>query len=530
MEEAFRARAASATVVTEEELRRHNSDGDAWVAIGGLVFDVSRFAGLHPGGEGVLLRYAGKDATEAFYGLHRADVLDRFGPRLLKGRLEGRDDDDIVDDLTPSRAAVSQVPFAEPAWVRDGWHSPFYSESHHAFRRDLRRFIVQELGPEAAESELAGDSPSEETYLKMGRVGLLASRVGPGPHLSLAPALPGGVSVDEFDYFHEMLTHEEIARLGAPSYTDGCGAGLVIGLPPVLNFGPEWMQSRVVEDVLSGRRRICLAISEPQAGSDVANLTTTAERTADGRFFRVNGVKKWITNGCDAHYFTTAVRTGGRGMGGISLLLIERSEGLETKKITTSYGGCAGTAYVTFEDVLVPVENLLGAENEGFMCIMSNFNHERWMVICYVLAGVRGAIEECFKWTSQRSAFGKPLSAQPVVRQKLAKMVSECESAHSWLESLTHQMCHMGKMEQMMKLASAMSLLKYHCTRVAHDVADDAVQLFGGRGITQNGMGIFIERFQKSYKFGSILGGSEEVMADLGVKLALKNMPANARL
>jgi len=281
---------------------------------------------------------------------------------------------------------------------------------------------------------------------------------------------------------------------------------------------------------LSGEKRICLAISEPNYGSDVANLTTNAVLSDDKNFFIVNGEKKWITNGCDADYFVTAVRTGGPAAGGVSLLLVERSDGLTTKPIKTAYSTAAGTAYITYEDVRVPVRNLIGKLNEGFMCIMYNFNHERWMIVCYCIAGIRGVVEESFKWVSQRKAFGKRLVDQPVVRQKLAHMVAELEAVHSWLETLTYQMTRMSYEETSLRLAGTMSLLKYQCTRVAHLVADESVQLFGGRGITQSGMGTFIERFHRTYKFGSILGGSEEIMADLGIKLAMKQMPSNAKL
>jgi alkylation response protein AidB-like acyl-CoA dehydrogenase len=125
-----------------------------------------------------------------------------------------------------------------------------------------------------------------------------------------------------------------------------------------------------------GEKVICLAITEPTAGSDVANLKCTAKKTADGKHYIVNGEKKWITNGVFADYFTTAVRTGGPGMGGVSMLLIERSAGVKTTQMKCMGVWPSGTTYVTFEDVLVPVENLIGKENEGFKYIMYNFNHE----------------------------------------------------------------------------------------------------------------------------------------------------------
>jgi alkylation response protein AidB-like acyl-CoA dehydrogenase len=165
-----------------------------------------------------------------------------------------------------------------------------------------------------------------------------------------------------------------MAAMGFCSYADGLACGMVIGLPPVLIFGKPEIKSRVVEEVLSGKKKICLSITEPYAGSDVANVKATAVKSSCGKYYIVNGVKKWITNGTFSDYFATAVRTGGDGMAGISMLLIERGKGIRTKIIKTSYGSSAGTAYVIMEDLKVPVENLLGKENQGFKVIMHNFN------------------------------------------------------------------------------------------------------------------------------------------------------------
>lgn len=503
------------------EIASHNTPSDAWIVITGTVYDITKFAPMHPGGAKLLLKHAGKDVTELFYSYHRHEVIVKYS-RLAIGRVEGK-----IVKAVQKNTEISRVPYAEtPFWRK--LPSPYYDDSHKRFRLALREFLMTEVKGEAERFEKSGKSPSKKVYLAMGAFGLLAARIGPGEHLKHAPSLPGGVTREEFSYFHELIAHEEMARLGAPGYTDGLGAGMVIGLPPVMQFGQKWMKEKVAAEVLSGEKRICLAITEASGGSDVANLQTTAVR--EGDFFIVNGEKKWITNGMHAHYFVTAVRTGGPGMGGVSLLLIERSEGLETTPIKTAYSPAAGTAYVILEDVKVPARNLIGKLNGGFLCIMYNFNHERWMIVSYVIAGIRGVVEETFKWATQRKAFGKRLIDQPAVRQKMAHMVAELEAVHSWLETVTYQMTKLSYAAQSMKLGGTTSLLKYQCTRVAHLVADESVQIFGGRGITQTGMGRMIEMFHRTYKFGSILGGSEEIMADLGIKLAMKSMPKNAKL
>jgi alkylation response protein AidB-like acyl-CoA dehydrogenase len=366
-----------------------------------------------------------------------------------------------------------------------------------------------------------------EVYQKLGRVGLLAANIGPGDHLT---SNVFNVKPQEFDYFHELIAHEEMANVGLFGYADSLASGMVIGLPPILHFGSPALKARVVPEVLRGDKRICLAISEPAAGSDVAGMITTAKKTPCGKFYIVNGVKKWITNGTFSDYFTTAVRTGeGSGPGDISMLLIERKHGVETKSIKTSHNVATGTAYVIFENVKVPVENLLGKEGQGFQVIMYNFNHERWVMIGCCVASTRLVIEECFKWANQRKVFGKRLIDQPVIRNKLAHMIAQTESIHSWLESITYQMNNMSYEEQSKKLAGPIALGKLQATRVAHNVADEACQIFGGRGITKTGMGRIIEGFQRVYKFQAILGGSEEILADLGVRQAMKGFPA-ARL
>lgn len=140
----------------------------------------------------------------------------------------------------------------------------------------------------------------------------------------------------------------------------------------------------------------------------------------------------------------------------------------------------------------------------------------RWM---------RTVLEECLKWTHQRIVFGKPLISQPVIRQKLARMISLVEANQAWLEQIVHQMNHLGYDQQSQLLSGPIGLLKTFATRSAHEVADDAMNIFGGRGLTQSGMGRVVEMFARTYKFDAILGGAEEVLADLGVRQAMKFMP-----
>jgi alkylation response protein AidB-like acyl-CoA dehydrogenase len=327
---------------------------------------------------------------------------------------------------------------------------------------------------------------------------------------------------------------EEMRRMGTYGFNDGLLAGISIGLPPLLHFGTEELFNRIAVPVLLGQKRICLAISDPMAGSDVAGMIATATTEPDGSY-KVNGLKKWITNGTFADFFTTAVRTqspgkNGKAQAGVSLVVVERSEGVTTSTIKTSSSTAAGTALVVFENAPVQRSNLIGREGHGFAYVMANFNNERWGMCVAGNRHARLILEECFKWAAQRKVFGKPLVEQPVIRNKLAHMAAEVETVQSWLESITYQMCRMSQKEQTEKLAGPIALLKLKQTRAATLVSDEACQIFGGRALTRTGMGQQVERFQRTFKFHSILGGSEEIMADLGVRQALKYWDKQSKL
>jgi alkylation response protein AidB-like acyl-CoA dehydrogenase len=201
-----------------------------------------------------------------------------------------------------------------------------------------------------------------------------------------------------------------------------------------------------------------------------------------GKFYVVNGEKKWITNGVFCDFFTVAVRTGGEGAGGISLLLLERGmKGLETKQMKCMGVWPSGTTYITMEDVHVPVENLIGAENQGagergrvvrsmpastlrvdltdpsfagFKYIMYNFNHERWALTIQASRFSRVCLEEAFKYAMKRKTFGKTLLEHPVIRAKIAEMARQVECTHAQLENITYQMCTMSKKDAMEKLGA----------------------------------------------------------------------------
>lgn len=315
---------------------------------------------------------------------------------------------------------------------------------------------------------------------------------------------------------------DEICRTGSGGFVWNLIGGYGIGLPPVLKFGKKELVERIVPGIVGGDKRICLCITEPDAGSDVANISCEAKLTPDGKHYIVNGEKKWITNGVWSEYFTVAVRTGGPGMGGISVLLIERSEGVTTREMDCQGVHGSGTTYITFEDVKVPVENLIGKENAGFKVIMTNFNHERIGIIIQCNRFSRVLLEESIKYAHKRSTFGKKLIDHPVIRLKLGHMARQIEATHNWLENLIYQCGTMGETEAMFKLGGAIAGLKAQSTVTFEFCAREAVQIFGGAGYTKNGQGAKVERLYRDVRGYAIPGGSEEIMLDLSIRQALK--------
>ncbi|KAG6834998.1 hypothetical protein H0H93_005701, partial [Arthromyces matolae] len=499
-----------------EEVQKHNTEGDLWIVIDSKVYDVSKFANLHPGGPNVLFAesVAGKDATQVFFGLHRQEVLIKPQyARLQIGKII--DQEETIHPLAPGE--LSQVPYAEPTWLSKGYFSPYYTDGHRKFQVAARKFFMEVIAPESARCEESGKRISQEVVDKMSEANIIAMRLGPGKHLQGRILLGGVVKPEEFDYFHEGIIHAELARVSSRAVVDGLLAGLVIGVPPILNYGSAELRAKVIPDLLSGKKYVALAISEAFAGSDVSGLQTTAVR--DGDFWIVTGTKKWITNGTFADYFTTGCKT----ETGFTVLLIERGPGVSTKQIKTTYSSVAGTAYITFDkganaltQVRVPVSHTLGQVGKGMQVILSNFNHERWMVIACSISAQRLIVEECLKWASQRIVFGKPLTSQAVIRAKLAAMISRVEASQNWFVSRTARETAEGE-----SVDNTFDIdVQTPCL--------DATQVFGGRALTMTGMGRLIENYHKTSGFDAILAGAEDVLGDLGVRQALKKMPRNA--
>jgi alkylation response protein AidB-like acyl-CoA dehydrogenase len=338
------------------------------------------------------------------------------------------------------------------------------------------------------------------------------------PQWSKYPII-GNIAPQDWDGFHDFVLWDELIRSGGLA---SVFIGLVVGAPPLLKFASQALQDKIFPEILSGEKRICLAVTEPDAGSDVRGIKTTAEKTADGKHYIVNGSKKWITNGMFSDYFMTAVRTSGPGASGISMLLIPRSPGLKTRKLDVIAGPLSATTFVTFEDVKVPVEYLIGNEGEGFKQTMVNFNHERLWIAFQAIRGCRIAIQDAFTWALKREAFDKKLIDQPVVRNKFGNMGRQIESLQAWTEQIVYELENLSDADGSRLLGGTTALLKVEAGMVCKYVAEECLKIMGGLGLTKTGQGARIESFYRAVPSFVVPGGSEDVLVDLGVREALK--------
>uniref|UniRef100_A0A6B2L5I5 Acyl-CoA dehydrogenase n=1 Tax=Arcella intermedia TaxID=1963864 RepID=A0A6B2L5I5_9EUKA len=313
-----------------------------------------------------------------------------------------------------------------------------------------------------------------------------------------------------------MIYWDEISRCGSGGICAAVFLTIGIALPPILAEGSDYLKNKVARDVITGKKIIALALTEPGVGSDLANLETTAVRSGD--HYVINGSKKFITSGMKADYFVLAARTGGNGMGGVSLILVEaKTPGIKLTRLPTQGWVPSNTALIVFEDVKVPVENLIGEENNGFRAIMVNFNHERWVGIIMSSRACRMAVEESIKYAQERKTFGKKLIQHQVLRHKLAEMITRVEIIQSQLEYLTYQM-KMGISP--LEIGANIAFLKVYTTKTMELCAREASQIFGGNSFLRTGRGAGIERFYREVRVSAIGGGSEEVMTDLGLRLS----------
>ena len=370
--------------------------------------------------------------------------------------------------------------------------SPFYTEDHAAFRLVVRQFTEKEIAPYIPDWEKAGEVP-RMLYKKAAEIGIFGDGFD---------ATYGGHG--QRDAILRMVIFQELCAAGS----GGVVASLLsnyIGLPPIQRFGSTEMKERVLTSCLTGDKIAALAITEPSGGSDVGRIKTKAIR--DGEHFIVNGQKTFITSGMNADFFTVAVRTGQEGPSGISLLLVEGDRsGLERTRLDKMGWLSSDTATLYFDDVRVPVSNLIGEEGTGFSAIVNNFNAERIDMAAQSIAFSRACFKEALEWAKERETFGKRLADHQVIRHKFVEMDRKINAAQAWCELLA------WRLNQGDNPVAEIAELKVQATTTFEFCARESAQVLGGASYLK---GSITERLYREVRVQAIGGGSEEIMRDL---------------
>ena len=386
-----------------------------------------------------------------------------------------------------------------PAGITPGKKNLFYNDSHHAWRKELKKFVAKEIAPFVETWEEAGEFP-RELYKKAGDFGLLGMGY---------PEKYGG-TFEGIDIFHGIVTSEELAQ-----GSGGIAASLLslnISLPLILALGTEEQKEKYITPVIAGDKIACLGVTEPSGGSDVAGIKTKAVR--DGSDYILNGSKMFITSGMRADYYVIACRTGGPGTSGISAILVEKGAPGFTQTPLKKMGWLASdTAVLYFDDCRVPAENLIGGENSGWAGIMSNFSQERLGLAAGMNAYSQICIDESLAWARERMTFGKPLIQNQVIRHKLSEMSRMVNATKAYMELLTWKVMN-GEQP-----TADLSLLKVQASKTMEFCAREAMQILGGAGYLRANSGPGkVERIYREVRVNAIGGGSEEIMLDLAAR------------
>ena len=371
------------------------------------------------------------------------------------------------------------------------FHTPPFTDEHAALRESVRRWVESELLPHTPEWEREKWFPNE-VFTRMAELGYLGLKY---------PEELGGQGGD---FVHEAVLVEELSRCGSGGTAAGIGAHIGIATPPIWKFGTSDQHQRYLVPAIAGERIGALAITEPDCGSDVASLRTRATRVDGG--WVVNGAKTYITNGVRADFYVTAVRTGGEGHAGVTFLVVDAQEGLRASPLEKMGWRASDTAELSFEDVFVPEENLLGGEGEAFKLIMANFQWERLAMSLGAVGGMRAVFERTLRYVRERRAFGRAVADFQVTRHRLADLETTIESC-AQLTYHALRLFHAGE-----DAIRPVTMAKLLTQRSAFEVADACLQLHGGAGYMDE---YGIERAARDARLGPIGGGTDEIMREI---------------
>ncbi len=379
---------------------------------------------------------------------------------------------------------------------------PPFTDEHEQLRESVRRFVSAEIAPHVDEWEEAREFP-RELFARCGELGFLGLKF---------PAEYGGQGGT---HLHDAVWIEELSRSGG---SGGVAAGLnahaQIAMPPLFNFGTEEQRRRWIVPGIRGELVGALGITEPGAGSNVADIRSTARRVSGG--YVVNGSKTFITNGVRADFLVCAVKTNEEGgHHGLSFLILEREmPGYQvTSKLEKMGWHASDTGELAFTEVEVPEENLLGSENQGFYLIMANFQWERLAMALGAVGGMQKVFEATLAYAKERQAFGRPIGRFQAIRHKFAEMATKIEASRT----LTYNALRLfGEGHDAIR---EVTMAKLFTQRALLEVADECLQIHGGYGYMRE---YGIERAVRDARLGPIGGGTDEIMKEiLGRQLGL---------
>jgi len=372
--------------------------------------------------------------------------------------------------------------------------SPYFTEEHEALRDQVRRFVEAEIKPHALQWEEDGFVP-RDVLRKMGALGFFGIRY---------PAEYGG---SEMDTLATVVLAEE---LGRSTFSGVAITALVhtdMASVHIANAGSPAQKDKYLPDIIAGEKIVAVAVTEPDAGSDVKGIRTTARR--EGDHYVLNGAKMFITNGVHADLYCVAAKTdpSAKPSQSVSIFLVEKgTPGFSVSRALDKHGWrSSDTAELSFVDCRVPAENLLGQEGRGFYAIMSNFQNERTVIGAMAIGESQAAIDLTLDYVKTRKAFGAPLWEKQAIRQRLAELAGKVEAGRqlvyhaAWLDA------------QGFDATREVSMVKAYCGELVNEVMYDCLQFHGGMGYMRESA---IERMTRDARVQSIGGGATEVMLE----------------
>ena len=373
--------------------------------------------------------------------------------------------------------------------------TPIFTEEHGLIREQIRKFVDREVRPHGETWEAEGKIP-REVLRAMGDLGLLGMR---------HPEEYGGSGLDARA---SVVLAEELGRSTFGGFSATVLVHTDMASPHLSRNGSEAQKERYLPDICAGRKITAIAVTEPDAGSDVAGLRTKAVRSGKGEWV-LNGAKTYITNGVYGDIFFVAARTDpdAKGSRGISMFIVEKDvPGFRMARKLDKHGLlCSDTAELVFEDCTLPADALLGEENAGFYAVMSNFQNERLMIGAIATGEATEALALTLRYVRERKAFGAPLWEKQVIRQRLSMLAAQVEAGRQ----LVYQIAWADSQGQ--NVVREVSMLKAYCGELVNRVMYDCLQFHGGMGFMRESV---IERMTRDARLQAIGGGATEVMLE----------------